>query len=657
MKTSKKLAILASAFVFVAGMGVGMNINKIAPGASMTISADDAVFEGFKYVLKDGEVTITGYTEDLDLTNVVIPDEIEGNPVTRIGKDAFRNCTKISSLDLRNVTHVEDYAFYGCKGITTLNMGSSLTSLGDCSFASISNVVVTIPESKITATGSQIFNNTNISEIHIPASTTEINSVFYTHNTLKVISVTEGNKNYVSDKGVLYTADKKTLIKCPVKTELTDYTTLEGTETIADDAFRSTSLKNLVISDTVKSIGAYSISYCNYLETLKLGKNVTSLGKYALAASKIKEVTTPDNIKVVGDYAIKNADISIVNVSASTINVYSDFLINESTEKFKVETGNKKYSVDDNGVLYNIDKTTLIRYPAASQLNEYIVLDGTEVIGSNAFFSSKLQTLIVADSVKTVEDYAFTNCYKLKKINLGKNATTFGKEVLAISNFLTNLTIEEVIIPDNLEIINKNTFQSYGPIYIEKLTVPASVVNIPDIFYQNQPRLTEINVDSKNKIYSSIDGILYSTKEATLIKCPTASNTIIHEIPDTIKTIQASAFEKTIIQNILIPASVTEIGANAFSNSKLNTIEGYTGSLAETYATENKYKFVSLGDAPNVPSTPDEPSDPGTDEPSNPGTDKPSDPNEGQEPFYDVNRDGKINIMDLAKLKTHLLLG
>ena len=62
MKTNKKLAILASAFVFVAGMGVGMNINKIAPGASMTISADDAVFEGFKYVLKDGEVTITGYT-------------------------------------------------------------------------------------------------------------------------------------------------------------------------------------------------------------------------------------------------------------------------------------------------------------------------------------------------------------------------------------------------------------------------------------------------------------------------------------------------------------------------------------------------------------------------------------------------------------------
>lgn len=60
MKTNKKLAILASAFVFVAGMGVGMNINKIVPRTSMTISADDAVFEGFKYVLKIKKYILLG---------------------------------------------------------------------------------------------------------------------------------------------------------------------------------------------------------------------------------------------------------------------------------------------------------------------------------------------------------------------------------------------------------------------------------------------------------------------------------------------------------------------------------------------------------------------------------------------------------------------
>jgi len=170
-----------------------------------------------------------------------------------------------------------------------------------------------------------------------------------------------------------------------------------------------------------------------------------------------------------------------------------------------------------------------------------------------------------------------------------------------------------------------------------ELVIPATVELIPADFY-SKSSLKKITVDEENKVYSSDDkGVLYNKDKSELIKCPTSIELDKYSIANTTKTIKASAFNETRMATLVIPESVTTIEKNVFSSSNLKTIEGYTGSYAETFAAENKYEFVSLGDAGSTPSDPVTP--PSTEGKLN----------------YDVDGNGSINVMDLLKLKKYLL--
>ena len=82
----------------------------------------------FEYEVDDSEVTITGYTGAGG--DVVVPDTIDGFPVTCIGDNAFCYCTGLTSITLGNsVTTIGYGAFAGCTGLTSITMGNSITTI------------------------------------------------------------------------------------------------------------------------------------------------------------------------------------------------------------------------------------------------------------------------------------------------------------------------------------------------------------------------------------------------------------------------------------------------------------------------------------------------------------------------------------------------
>lgn len=90
-------------------------------------------FKDVIYVIENGEVTITKC--DKSVTEVVIPSEIEGYPVTSIGEYAFCDCTGLTSVTIPNsVTTICRKAFYGCSGLTSITIPSSVIRIAPLAF-------------------------------------------------------------------------------------------------------------------------------------------------------------------------------------------------------------------------------------------------------------------------------------------------------------------------------------------------------------------------------------------------------------------------------------------------------------------------------------------------------------------------------------------
>lgn len=109
--------------------------------AGLTVKAEDpaGVSDDLVYEIVDGHVVITDCRETA--TQVVIPAQIEGYPVTHIGSAAFRDCKQLTSVTLPDcLTVVGSYAFENCTALTSIDL-THVISIGERAFAWCSKLV------------------------------------------------------------------------------------------------------------------------------------------------------------------------------------------------------------------------------------------------------------------------------------------------------------------------------------------------------------------------------------------------------------------------------------------------------------------------------------------------------------------------------------
>ena len=174
--------------------------------------ADELVYQGLKYEIADGAVTITGYTQDLP-AEAVIPAEIDGVPVTGIGYrafyenenlisitipegvtgigiDAFAFCSNLTGIMIpEGVTGIDDCAFYRCRQLTGITLPDSLTGIGSYAFERSGLTSVTIPKG-VTRIGNSAFAYSKLTSIIVPDSVTGIGEQAFSYcEALKEITI------------------------------------------------------------------------------------------------------------------------------------------------------------------------------------------------------------------------------------------------------------------------------------------------------------------------------------------------------------------------------------------------------------------------------------------------------------------------------------
>ena len=224
-----------------------------------------------------------------------------------------------------------------------------------------------------------------------------------------------------------------------------------------------------------------------------------------------------------------------------------------------------------------------------------IISKGITEIGKASFNgANKITGVEIPDSVTLISDYAFQYCKSLTKIEIPGTAKKIGNWWGNVNGQIFNgcSNLKEVILEEGIEEISGRAFDScskvkewklpkslkrIGPcafrnISVEEFNIPENVESIAATFISSS-NLSRINVDSNNKYFTSVDGILFDKDSTRLIKYPENRDGNSYEVPNTVKTIDANAFISCKnLQTIVIADSVEKIGDSAFDGSKLKTI-------------------------------------------------------------------------------------
>ena len=226
-----------------------------------------------------------------DLTSVAIP-----NSVTSIGSYAFLCCSGLTSVTIPNsVTSIGSSAFSGCSGLTSVTIPNSVTSIGSSAFSDCSNLTsVTIPNS-VTSIGSSAFSGcSNLTSVTIPNSVTSIgSSAFYDCSGLTSVTI----PNSVTSIGE-YSFSGCSGLKKVIVPDIAAWCGISFSGAFSNPLYyaghlysdETTEITNLIIPNSVTSIGSRAFEGCSGLTSVTIPNSVTSIGAYAFSGCKLRNV-------------------------------------------------------------------------------------------------------------------------------------------------------------------------------------------------------------------------------------------------------------------------------------------------------------------------------------------------------------------------------
>jgi len=390
------------------------------PLISFAADSDD-VKSLYEYEINDGEVTITKYIGNE--TDVDIPSEIEGFPVTAIGEKAFFECTILESVSIPDsVNSIGKYAFYMCNKLEQVTLSNSIEVISVGSFKycrALRNI--NIPENLKDIKGESFTDCINLQSITIPASVKSISggafdgskiSKLYISDLEAWLSVDLGYDSpmYASDAVYINGELAETIVIPDSITEIKPYA-FYGCKTI----------ENVTIPGSIESIKGNTFAGCNSLKNVIISEGVKSIGANAFGSSETCfNVVLPSSIENLGFGAFGGV-YRILYLGSSE--QWAEVNIEEDPYATSLDTPNwvliEYYrelglsGITEDGFVYSVSDTSEVTIRSVLNSSDNIIIPETieglpvVAIGDRAFMSVTATNLHIHSGIKDLSDYSF----------------------------------------------------------------------------------------------------------------------------------------------------------------------------------------------------------------------------------------------------------
>ncbi|HNW85627.1 MAG TPA: leucine-rich repeat protein [Candidatus Limiplasma sp.] len=576
-------------------------------------------------------LTLTACTAAMD--QVVLPDELNGTPVTAIAGNRAQSGNgwmpeTLTSIVLpAQMEILPQGALTGYAQLDSVTLGAGTKALDTQALAGTAIRDINLPQG-LTYIGDEAFRATYLQQISLPATVEVIGAKAFAESQIDRVDLPAS----------LTFLGEKAFANC---LSLASASLSAGIATVPAGAFQNCeTLTDVQLPLGIAEIGYQAFADCDSLRSLTLPDSLTAIDGYAFAnCVSLRVIDVPLGVKSIADSAFSGCPTDLCMVVDA--NSYAEAFARRMGYAYQLrENQYGAWTAYENaggyGLVANagadaVDTAILPSLYRAKPIN--IIYDATQLaagrvelpklleeISTQAFQGNRtLQTLVMREGLRSIDSQAFQNCAGLTEAQF-----PFGLESIGIGAFENCSSLREARLPETLTRLDAAAFYGctglteihipsslcllpiacFGNTGVKTVTVPGTVSKCIAPFFRCNQLESAVLKDGVRTVWCAFSGCgnlrtvvfpasVRQISRATFNGCAKLTDVWFYTTDVDLDFELASFSVKLSEEVVAVEGDGVEV-ASLFASCPKVTLHGYAGSVVETYAQTNGLRFMPI---------------------------------------------------------------